>query len=103
MGYMVNPRGELKVYDPSTDDVDLVATGLPWDEGFYKRGDPNRRKYASRRKGVKYSNLVMPDYNGDMRGGMEMDADNLALALDLELLEQGGRDGRLRRQRNKRR
>ncbi|MEM8583572.1 MAG: SpvB/TcaC N-terminal domain-containing protein [Bacteroidota bacterium] len=103
MGYMVNPRGELKVYNPESNEAELVATGLPWDRGFYGRRDPNRRNYARRRHGVRISDLVIPSPGGDRRRGGQINAGNLGLVLDLEFLEQGGRDGRLRRQRTKRR
>ncbi|MEL6356479.1 MAG: DUF4329 domain-containing protein, partial [Bacteroidota bacterium] len=48
-GYIANPRGELKRYDPGTGKTELVATGLPYDKRYYRNGDPNRKQRRQRR------------------------------------------------------
>ncbi len=36
-GYVAVPLGQLKVYDPSTGEIDVVADGLAYDKGYYEK------------------------------------------------------------------
>ena len=51
-GYMVNPAGELVVYQPNSDQYRkrVVATGLPYDEAFYDNSKRSRRLPRHRKR-----------------------------------------------------
>ncbi|WP_273445295.1 SpvB/TcaC N-terminal domain-containing protein [Neolewinella agarilytica] len=43
-GYVANPKGQIRKYDPRTGEISIVATGLPHDELFYGPEDPSTSK-----------------------------------------------------------
>ncbi|MEM7571438.1 MAG: SpvB/TcaC N-terminal domain-containing protein [Bacteroidota bacterium] len=89
-GYMVNPRGELKVYDPNDGTENIVATGLPHDVGFYGRTDPNRRRRRQhRRRGMRFDNtLQQVAQQQDRRQAVNLgNGQSLQLALEIEAIE----------------